>query len=271
MAASSNENIGITLSWTGLTHKELLNLSSMSHQMSTDMLSKIFSMPIESIGEIYRQAGLKKPYLEPTSMEAFYYALLWLHLCGKCSYSINAYGKIEYTMKEADDRIGLNYELFTKHLVSNRIASLMGVSKKHVWMVKYMAEKLINGTPDERRAILSDIMVYGKRILVRQDYKQLDCYLDLDKINYQRRKLFFSKLQFYCMMDRVRFEACHVYRGNKEDVSFAIRGSATRKLAILGKVNIPIMNIDANSKAAKIFIKCLRLEKGKNSIEEEEE
>lgn len=271
MAASSNDTQHITLSWTGLTHKELLNLSSMSHQMSTDMIAKIFSMPIENVGEIYRQAGIRKPYLEPISMEAFYYALLWLHLCGKCNYALNAYGKIEYFIKESDDRIGINYELFTRQLVSNRIASLMGISKKNLWLIKYMADKLINGMPDERRAILSDLMVYGKRILIRQDYKQFEPFLDIDKIIYQRRKLYFSKLQFYCLMDRVRLEACHTYRGNKEDISYAIKGSATRRLTVMGKLEMPLMNIDANSRAAKAFIKCLRLEKGKSSPEVEDE
>jgi hypothetical protein len=236
-------------------------LGDLSHKLTPDILEGIFGLELGQIRDIYSQAGVCKPYIEPLSMEALYYVLIWMYLTGRCVFGLNAYGKIEWLISDSEDRVGVSYAKASLSAVTARLRSLTGVSKKRLWILKYLAKTILEGLPNERRGAISDIFLNNRRTFVRPEYKNIDEYFSIDRLTYQRRKLFFTKLQFHCLLDRIRIEACHVYKGSREDIAFVMRGSQTRSKSVLPNINIPLPIIGTGEDLENTFVRSLKLKK----------
>lgn len=250
-----------TLSSLGLTGKEFSKLGDLSHKLPIETICKIFDMTVEELREVYRQAGIHRPFIEPLSMEGIYYALLWLYASGRATYGLNAYGKIEYTCNphQRPDRALVNAELMDRYAIMSRIQTIIQLPSKFTWLLKYMADELINGGEDDRRAVLVDLVIQGRYTLCRQEYLPLDPFIDMDKIRYKRRRICYSKMQMYCILDRLRLAACHDYKGSREDFLFALKGSGTRRSKVMDSVDIIVPNMDQDKPSIKMLLKCLKL------------
>lgn len=255
----SNETL--SLASMGLTHKEFIQLYNLGYSLDLPTICSIFDMQPNEVSEVYRQAGLCRPFIEPRSIEALYCAMLWLYITGRAQFGLNAFCKIEYlggAIKKAD-RAFIDMEQFEPLAISARLKSVLNVPESHGWMTKYIADAIVSASEDERRSILSDLILNGRHSIVRQDYQPLDRYINLDGIRHRRRRICYSKFQLYCVLDRTRIEACHVYKGGREDFGLAIWGSSTNRDKILSSSYIPIMCLDTGLECSKVLLKCLKL------------
>jgi len=251
----------ITLAVLGLSYKQFAELSNLGYLLDVGTICNIFDMQPAEVSEVYRQAGIHRPYMEPRSMEALHCAMLWLYLTGRAQFGLNAYGKIEYlggAIKKAD-RALIDMELFTQMDIASKINTVLNVPHSHYWMSKYIADAMVMASEEERRSILTDLLLNGRSSIVRPDYAELEKVINIDSLRHRRRRVCYSKFQLYCMMDRIRIEACHRYRGNRKDFELAMWGSATNKEKVKTATDMPIPNLCSESECAKTILKCLKL------------
>lgn len=260
MTQSSNQDI-ITLSTLGMSHKQFAELSDLYYQYDPKILCKVFDMDKEELGEVYRQAGILRPYVEPKSVEGFNYIMLWMYLSGRIRYGLNCYGKVDYLTdpRKRADRAMVDHELFTVRQVTERLKEILNFPNNQSWIYKYMATSLVSASNDGRRAILTDITVNGRYDIMRSDYSGLSKYLDVNKIRHRRNRICYSNLQIFSLLDRIRIEACHVYKGNREDFAFTLKGSATRRKLVESKTDLYIPDLSCKGKCGSAIIKSLRL------------
>lgn len=251
----------MTLSDLGLSYKQFVVLSDLGHLLDVGTICNIFDMQPNEVSEVYRQAGIHRPYMEPRSIEALHCAMLWLYLTGRAQFGLNAYGKIEYlggAIKKAD-RAMIDMELFTQMDVAAKISTVLNVPQSHYWMSKYIADALVMASEEERRSILTDLILNGRHSIIRQDYLEMEKIINIDALRHRRRRICYSKFQIYCMMDRIRIEACHRYRGNRKEFELAVWGSYTNRDKVKATTDMPIPNMSSDSEIAKTILKCLRL------------
>jgi hypothetical protein len=252
----------ITLSSLGLEHGEFIKLASTEHQLTPDMILSIFNLDGAAVSEIYQQAGIVPPYIDHRSMEGLYHVMMWMYLSGRATYGLDAHGKISYSegLKDRDTIPTVNEDLMETRTVVDRIRSVLSIPYQYSWLVRFIAEALTNGTYSDRRAVLMAMYIGSKDTLVRPEYKMIEPYLDISAIRHQKKRICFSKMQMYCLMDRVRLDACHVYKGSRESYGNTLLGSITAKSKPLyndHKVLLP--NLDTSNKGIMSMLKCLKL------------
>ncbi|NCU30696.1 hypothetical protein EOM57_02735 [Candidatus Saccharibacteria bacterium] len=258
MKKSSNkmsEKEPLTLKSLGLTYPEFAEMSNLRQELSVETQCQVTGLPKPDLQELYRQCGITKPFFEPRSMEGLQYLLLWLYISGRASYLLNSYGKIEWTKFDINRTPYVAVPQLEVRGVSQRIGNVLNIPQEHAWLCNYLAEKIVDGSSLDIRFVLKDIMLNGGNSLIREDYRKLIPNIDLKEIKHRRKRICFTRLQLFALFDRIRIDACHLFKGSRAEYANIMRYHNRPKMVPEGMI-VPNLK---SSPLVHLLIRSFRL------------
>lgn len=221
----------ITFSSLGYRYRDYLEMGKLNFKFPQGTLLKVFDLSGEELAAIAQECGvIPANGINPNTSEGFQLLLLWMYLSGRLtSYGLNHAAKVEYVALKGSEEYNhrataASFDGEPANWVK-RLISIMAWPKEFNWTLNYLAKAMLYGDQDARYSILQNLLWNcGKRI-VRDDYKSLDKILDVNKILYRKVRVCRSRVNLYCMWDRLRMFACHIYKGNKNDFLEAMCGA----------------------------------------------
>ena len=203
----------ITLKRLGVDFNTFNRLSDLGAAIETHILGKVLRMSKEELSEVYSQAGIIKPHIDHTSMQGFYYALLWLHLSGRTKLRLNNKTQVVYLKGLETDPDKCIANVMSAKEMEGNLASILAIPPHYSWLLRHLVSKLMYGTPEDRRAVLTEIIVRNGHTLPREDYQNVMQFYNKKSFKYKGQSVCSTDLNLHCLLDQLRFSV--EYRGQR--------------------------------------------------------
>ena len=215
----------------GYTYKDYLEMGRLNFRFPSGTLQKVFDMSNEELIAIAEECGVVPGNgINPNTTEGLELLLLWLYLSGRIKfYGLNNYASVEYNIPKGSDEYehkasASSFDGEAANWVK-RLLYIMAWPKEFSWTLHYIAKPLVEGDQDTRYTILQNMLWNCGKKIIREDYKAIDSNLNVNSIQYRKVRVCNSRVNLYCMWDRLRIAACHLYKGNKKDFISAMQGN----------------------------------------------